>query len=87
MVLGVPKLKHIWVNHFIRILVYYLHHFIIPDNFDGHILVCPGTISPSDNIAEHTLTSITKHSIALVQDFSNTNPYKKNITVWSDGEA
>ena len=58
-----------------------LHHFIVSDDFDGTVSVTSSSILNSYYITEHTLTGKTVHSIPLVHNFTNSNPYKETCKV------
>ena len=51
----------------------YLHHFIVPDDLDSHLLVALQSVSGSNNVTEHTLTCVPVDSVATVQLLTNTN--------------
>ena len=55
-----------------------LHEFIVPDDLDSYILLCPCCIPGSDYITEHTLTSVAVHTVTLIKLFTNSHTSKEN---------
>lgn len=49
------------------------HDFIVPYDLNCHVLVTPCSISGSDYIGKHSLTSVTIYHITSIHHFSNTN--------------
>lgn len=43
------------------------HELVISDDLDCHLLAGSGSVSGSDHIAEHTLSSVAIHVVTFVQ--------------------
>ena len=57
----------------------HLHHFIVTYDFNGHFCACPGLVSTSYYITEHTMACIPIHCITLVQHLSYTHSYRTKM--------
>lgn len=51
----------------------YLHHLVVSDDLDGHLLVPLEGVSSTDHVAEHTFTSVPIDSVATIQLLTNTD--------------
>lgn len=52
-----------------------MHHLVIPDDLDGHLLVHLQGVARSHHIAEHALARVTVHRVASVQLLADTHTY------------
>lgn len=50
------------------------HELVVSDDLDCHLLAGPRSVPGPDHIAEHALTSVAIHIIALVQCLPNVHP-------------
>lgn len=46
------------------------HELIVPDDLHGHLLVGPGVVPGSNDVAEDALAGVAVHIVTLVQDLS-----------------
>ena len=58
----------------------YLHHLIIPGYFHCHFLVSSCLISCTYNISKHPCSSVTINTVALVENFTDTNSWRAKIS-------
>ena len=64
------------LSMFSVLLIMNLHHLIIPDDFDGSLLIGPCSISHTHHATEHSLPRETEHCVTFVQYLTNTCPWK-----------
>ena len=53
-----------------------LHHFIVPDNLDGHLLVSLERVPGSHHVAEHSLARVAVNCVAAIQLLTNANTWE-----------
>jgi len=58
-------------------VIVYLHELIVSDDLDCHLLASPGSVSSSDDVTEHTLSSVPIHFIPLFQYLTNVHTLKE----------
>ena len=49
------------------------HHFIVPNDLDGHLLVGLESVPGSHDVAEYPLPGVAVHSVATVQLLTDTH--------------
>ena len=50
------------------------HHFVVPDDLDGDLVVSLESVPSPDHVAEHSMTCVAKHSVASVQLLPYSHP-------------
>ena len=53
-----------------------LHHFIVPDDLDGHLLVALERVPGSHHVAEHALARVAVDSVAAIQLLTDANTWE-----------
>lgn len=54
----------------------FVHDFVVPDDFDAHFFATTSCVTGTNYVGEHTLASVSKDMISLIQDFTRLHSAK-----------